>query len=90
MPPTETPTVTVCTFDPIGPEPTPGMVINITGTMPPVEQFPELADFGKFLDSQAEILENALRWSLPGGVYDRLLGRMMLYKSTHFRVPYQK
>ncbi len=90
MPPTKLPTVTVCTFDSIGPEPALGMVIRITDTMPSKDQIPELADFGKFLDSQAEVLENALRSSLPGGVYDRLLGRMMLYKSTHFRVPFQK
>lgn len=40
----------------------------------------------KVFDVHAHLLENALYQSLPGGIYDRLLGKMLERKATHFRV----
>lgn len=37
----------------------------------------------------AEALEAALYRSLPGGTYDRLLGKMLERKATHFVVSHQ-
>ena len=57
--------------------------IRITEKMP---AFEDLDALGIYFDEQAMALEQALINSLPGGVYDRLLGRMLTRKATHFRV----
>ncbi len=41
-------------------------------------------------DQDAEAIEFALIESLPGGTYDRLLGRMLGRKASHFRVAFGK
>lgn len=40
----------------------------------------------KLYDEQAQALFDALANSLPGGTLDRLLGKMLAYKASHFRV----
>jgi hypothetical protein len=85
--------VTVCKADPIGTDAAPDTHIHITGKLPeskgPIESLPEfLAASAKVFDSQAEAIEVALHDSLPGGTYDRLLGRMLARKATHFRVAF--
>lgn len=38
---------------------------------------------------EAEALESALYGALPGGTYDRLLGKMLERKATHFVVAHK-
>jgi hypothetical protein len=87
--------VTVCKADPIGDQVIEDARIHITGKLPeskgPIESLPEfLAALAKVFDSQAEAIETALHDSLPGGTYDRLLGRMLERKATHFRVSFME
>lgn len=37
----------------------------------------------------ADVIEDALFRSLPGGLYDRLLGRMLQRKASHFIVSHR-
>lgn len=41
-------------------------------------------------DQQAQLLCDALQASLPGGTLDRLIGKLLLAKASHFRVPWSK
>lgn len=59
------------------------MIIAITETQP---QHKDLNAAGVFFDDQARQIEEALHRSLPGGTYDRLTGRLLERKATHFRV----
>jgi len=64
-------------------EPVKDVTIFISETVP---KFSDLrAQHISFL-LKAEELENALHSSLPGGVYDKLLGAMLRRKSSHFIV----
>lgn len=38
----------------------------------------------------AELLFKALKYSLPGGTFDRLLAKMLTYKASHFVIPHEK
>lgn len=62
------------------------MIIHITQHQPPHK---DLNAAGRFFDEQARQIEEALHHSLPGGTYDRLLGRMLARKATHFRVSHE-
>lgn len=75
---------------------------DVRGIAPPedchihiVEALPDLYESGldaaaAHFDQQAEELEVALVNCLPGGTYDRLLGRMLARKASHFRVAFGK
>lgn len=70
-----------------GPEPVCGAIVEITREQPEystrkVDMWESDARF----DSDSEAIEIGLWRSLPGGTYDRLLGRMLTRKATHFRV----
>lgn len=43
-------------------------------------------EYESVFNLDAMTLEDALHSSLPGGTYDRLLGRMLARKSSHFVV----
>lgn len=49
----------------------------------PIERWAEI------FDAQAEILFTALRDSLPGGTIDRLTGKLLAYKASHFHVNHE-
>ncbi len=65
--------------------PIPDIHIHISGEQPEFDPRGGLAVWGIYWGEQAELLELALYDSLPGGTYDRLLGRMLARKATHFR-----
>ena len=53
------------------------------------ETFPDnanLKESDKLFELEATALENILINTLPGGTYDRLLGKMLQRKSSHFIV----
>ena len=64
-------------------EPVEDMIIQIAETSPRFDTLKE--QHLVFLGRAAE-LENALHNSLPGGVYDLLLGAMLQRKASHFVV----
>jgi hypothetical protein len=64
-------------------KPVADMRIEIIGAQPDYESLDEAA---RYYDNQARQIEEALHRSLPGGTYDRLVGRMLARKATHFRV----
>lgn len=69
-------------------EPVPGVIIQIDMEMPEFK-YADKDFFEKAVrlyEDQADALFNALRDSLPGGTLDRLLGKMLACKATHFRV----
>lgn len=71
---------------PIGPDQgIPDTCIEIIGTLPDMA---DLEKAGWYYDQQAQEIEEALYRSLPGGTYDRLVGRLLARKATHFRVPH--
>jgi hypothetical protein len=57
------------------------VVINIG-----ITRQPTLEEQDAIFDGEATAVEAALFRSLPGGLYDRLLGAMLARKSTHFIV----
>ena len=59
--------------------------ISITGQPP--ETWKTLKDAGEFYEHEAEMLFHALSASLPGGTFDRLLGKMLAAKASLLRVP---
>lgn len=69
-------------------EPVPGVIIQIDQETPEFDYasplFLEAA--ARHYDDQANALFGALRDNLPGGTLDRLLGKMLAYKASHFRV----
>ena len=75
-------TIIVCKSD-SGSKETEPVKIAICEYLPP---YKTMEEWDKFAASQAIMLEMALYDSLPGGVYDRLLGEMLKHKATHFRV----
>ena len=73
-------------------EPFPGQAIGnchicITDPSPEYERGDDWAVLEAQFEDDAAALENALRNHLPGGTYDRLLGRMLVHKASHFVVP---
>ena len=69
----------------IGTETVRTTVIQISESLPSYETL-EMVD--SHYNAQAWAIEAALIESLPGGTYDRLLGRMLERKASHFRVAY--
>lgn len=63
--------------------PVEGVRINIKEQVP---DFDSIEEQDKAFSAQAKVLEDFMYQSLPGGLYDRLLGLMLSRKSTHFRV----
>lgn len=63
--------------------PAPDLTIFIKREVP---KFKELGEQDAYFDIRASELEDALYNTLPGGLYDRLLGEMLARKATHFRV----
>lgn len=78
--------VTISKAQAVGDQEVPDAHIHITGEQPEFGFRGGLAVWGIYFDEQAEAIELALHGSLPGGTYDRLLGRMLLRKASHFRV----
>lgn len=66
---------------------TPDTYIEITGELP---DFASLEEWDAYADRQAKQISDALGIALPGGVYDRLLGRMLTHKASHFRVAHKE
>lgn len=56
----------------------------------PVPDFDTLEKADKLYDWQATGIERILHDTLPGGVYDRLLSKMLERKISHFRVSYKE
>ena len=79
-------TVHICKGGGFRDEPTPSVTICIDTDMPEFDYKQPLEQAGKFYEGQANILFIAMRDSLPGGTLDRLLGKMLAYKASHFRV----
>jgi len=50
----------------------------------------ELSAAGRVFDAEAEQIFIALRDSLPGGTMDRLVGKLLAYKASHFYVSYER
>ena len=61
------------------------VIIDISEVMP---EFSTLVGQRVVFAGKAQELEATLHNSLPGGVYDRLLGEMLRRKSSHFIVAY--
>jgi hypothetical protein len=59
-------------------------------TDPPSFDSMNLKQISDYYQAQADQLFEIFVKTLPGGVFDRLLGKMLLYKSTHFRVPHER
>lgn len=59
---------------------------TIISIVEPCPHFDDLPAQATLFTSEARRIENALRNSLPGGVYDRLLGAMLEHKASHFIV----
>lgn len=49
----------------------------------------DLEKASEVFDTQAEYLFLALRDSLPGGTIDRLIGKLLAYKASHFHVNHE-
>lgn len=81
-------TVRICKGEPLGDNQPETTTIIIDGTIPEFDYRPPnpFAEAGRFYDQQAQMLFDALSNSLPGGTLDRLLGKMLAYKASHFRV----
>lgn len=74
----------------IGSESVPDMVISITQTLSRCAgDAMTLEQFVQVFEDQAKDIEEALYGSLPGGTYDRLLGRMLQRKASHFLVTHK-
>ncbi len=89
--------ITICKADPSGiaENETEDVVISITGKIPgKIQPFPRgpdlLSTADRFFDSEAQRLFEALRDSLPGGTIDRLLGKLLAYKASHFIVSHER
>lgn len=80
-------TVHICKAAPTV-DPVPGVIIQIDMEMPEPKYATDdfLEQAARHYEDQANALFSALRDSLPGGTLDRLLGKMLAYKATHFRV----
>lgn len=52
-------------------------------------KFESLGEQDKDYDAEADRIFHALYDTLPGGVFDRLLGKMLDAKASHFRVAHQ-
>lgn len=87
--------ITIAKAKPTGDKPTPDTHIHITGELPDIPYDgstplgPYLAAMAAHYDEQARQLEEVLIRTLPGGTYDRLLGRMLARKASHFRVAHE-
>lgn len=55
--------------------------------IPDTDSKTNLIEWESQANQQAELLEKILIETLPGGVYDRLLARMMARKASLFKVP---
>lgn len=76
-------TIQVCKAEPIGSEHVSSVSINVCKLQP---RYSTVEDAAVFFNREADTLEAALYRSLPGGTYDRLLGKMLSRKASHFRV----
>lgn len=82
--------LTICKADPTGTETVPDTHIHITAKLPEsVARADWLSHLAAFYNEEARQLEEALRRVLPGGTYDRLLGRMLERHASLYRIPYQ-
>ena len=69
---------------PVGTQIVPDATIEIVGACP---RFNDLNDAAHFYDGQAQKLAIILFNTLPGGVLDRLLAKMLIHKASHFVIP---
>ena len=79
-------TIYICKASPTGGEVTPDVKILITEELPRFSYQTPIETVGDQFDKQAQLLFNALTNSLPGGTLDRLLGKMLERKASHFHV----
>jgi len=66
-------------------DPVPDLVIEVGRELPYSMNFLES---GRLMMADAVKLEQALYGVLPGGTYDRLLGKLLERKSSHFIVSF--
>jgi hypothetical protein len=52
----------------------------------PIPNMPFVDESVRNFEEDATVLFMALRSSLPGGTIDRLIGKLLAYKATHFVV----
>ena len=71
---------------PFADEDTRSALIEISQPCPNFDSLPAQA---AMFQAEAERLESALLNSLPGGIYDRLLGAMLQRKASHFIVSWK-
>jgi len=79
--------IAVSQADPLFGRCAPDVCIQIVEPLPPWRGDSSLADLDRIFEADASRIEQALRDYLPGGTYDRLLGRMLGHKASHLRVP---
>jgi hypothetical protein len=65
--------------------PTPKGEIDIVDDLPVIAS---TEDLDRIFEAHAALIEGLLNETLPGGTYDRLLGRMLARKASHYRVPF--
>jgi hypothetical protein len=86
-------TINVCKALPVNPEfPTEDATIVITGVPPSLQGTNILEDQEKadtFFRSQSEQIAEALRGSLPGGTFDRLVVRLLDMRSSQLQVAHR-
>lgn len=66
--------ITLAKADPLGGQVVEGAVVNITGTIPPLDTLTEHQDW---MDCQAQLLVAVLTDSLPQGVLDRVAAQLI-------------
>lgn len=79
-------TVNVCKASASGNCPVDSVTLVIDGDVPNFDYKAPLEECAQFYDEQAQLIFDALTNSLPGGTLDRLLGKMLAHKASHFRV----
>lgn len=82
-------TVNVCKAEPYSDDPNEieGVTIVIDNNLPNSFYHQPLCDVSNYYEDQAQLIFDGLRDSLPGATLDRLLGKMLAYKASYFRVP---
>lgn len=80
--------VNIFAFTPTGDQKPPNTVIQINGDVKYAasKDYASLEEWSAIFDVEAEKLFVALRDSLPGGTIDRLTGKLLAYKASHFHV----
>lgn len=81
--------VNICKAEPYSNDPggIEGVTIVVDNNLPSNFHRLPLDEIATYYDNQAQLIFDGLCGSLPGATLDRLLGKMLAYKASHFRVP---